>query len=77
MKPTNLSSSGAKLQHDLKALRARWEEVQADWDDQVRRDFEAKHLAPLEDRVEAAVRAIDQLKEVLGKMVKELGPDRE
>lgn len=61
----DVSSDRGKLHDRLKDLRARWEQVQEDWDDPVRRDFEETHWAEMEECVRAALRAMDQLASVL------------
>ncbi|MEW4566653.1 hypothetical protein AB1L88_02180 [Tautonia sp. JC769] len=75
MRPTNITAGGAKLQHDLKSLRARWDQTRDEWDDAVSRDFEAKQLVPLEHAVAQALHGIDDLQQFLSRMIKEIGPD--
>ena len=74
MRPTNITAGASKLQHDLKALRAHWERTKEDWDDPVSREFEAKQLEPLEKSVEFALHGIDELQQVLRRMIKDVGP---
>jgi uncharacterized protein YukE len=57
----DITTDRARLHNQLKDLRARWQEVKGIWDDQVRREFEEGHWAELEARVQAALRAMDQL----------------
>jgi len=61
----NLYDGKAKLRHAAQKLGLAWEEVQTGWNDSVSREFERDHLTPLEPRIAAALRAIDQLSEVL------------
>jgi len=74
MRTTNLASAAARLQHDLKNLRAHWDVAQDQWDDGARRDFEAQRLEPLFRAVEQAVHAIGELQVVVGRMGREVGP---
>ncbi|MGD9648782.1 MAG: hypothetical protein AB7U73_23930 [Pirellulales bacterium] len=62
---SNLYDGKAKLRHAAQKLRLAWEEAQTGWNDAVSRDFERDYLDPLEPRIAAALRAIDQLGEVL------------
>jgi uncharacterized protein YukE len=57
----DVGTDRAKLHDKLKELRVRWQQVQQDWDDPVRREFEETHMAALEARVQTALRAMDQL----------------
>jgi hypothetical protein len=61
----SLATGSAKLQHALKTIKSRWEEIQSGWDDGVRREFEERYWLPLEPGVLSAVRAIERLSRVL------------
>jgi hypothetical protein len=61
----DISTDRARLYNQLKDLRARWQEVQDIWDDPVRREFEEGHWAEMETRVQAALRAMDQLATIM------------
>lgn len=74
MRTTNLASAAARLQHDLKALRAHWDVAGDQWDDSARRDFHDHRLVPLERAVEQAIRAIGELQVVMNRMTREVGP---
>jgi len=63
-----MSAGSAKLQHALKDLRAHWDETKSLWSDQVARDFEKNHLAPLEQQSSAAIRGMAQIAEVLSRV---------
>jgi hypothetical protein len=52
----------------LKDLRERWDEVTAFWADNVAREFEKNHLAPLEHQGKTAALGMDQIAEVLQKV---------
>lgn len=73
MNAANLAAGTAKLEHALKTLRVKWDATQADWSDQVRQNFEEKHLAPLETRVQATIRGMDQLAAILAQMIRDVG----
>jgi hypothetical protein len=64
----DISTDRARLHNQLKDLRARWQEVAAGWDDAVRRQFEDGHWAALEARVQAALRAMEQLAVVMAQV---------
>jgi hypothetical protein len=66
-----MSVGSTKLQYALKNLRKHWEEARESWSDQVGQDFDDKHLRPMETQVAAAMRGMDRLGEVMGKMRKE------
>jgi hypothetical protein len=55
----------ARLMHASRTLRLRWEQTQTQWNDQVMRDFERRHLEPFEPKLTTAVRAIERLAELL------------
>lgn len=61
----------SKLQHALKTLRAHWDSTQDGWRDQVRRDFEERHLAPLDAQVTQTIRAMDTLADVFAKIYRD------
>jgi hypothetical protein len=63
-----MSEGATKLQYALKNLRARWEDTQDGWSDQVRQTFEDKHLRPLETQVTATIRGMEKLSEVMMKV---------
>lgn len=74
MRSTNIAAGAGKLQHDLKDLLAHWEGTREGWDDAVRRDFEERRIVPLRRAVEGAVRGMDELRSVLQRMAREVGP---
>jgi hypothetical protein len=66
-----MSVGSTKLQYSLKNLRKHWEEAQEGWADQVRQDFDDRHLKPMETQVSATMRSMDKLAEVMAKMRQE------
>ena len=59
--------SKAKLMHAGRKLWLRWEQVQTQWNDQVTRDFERRHLEPFEPKLVTTVKAIERLAEILSR----------
>lgn len=68
-----MSAGSSTLNHAIKTLRMKWEQAKDTWDDGVRRDFESKHIVPLESQVNATLRGMDRLDEVLAKMRRDCG----
>jgi hypothetical protein len=67
----NLSTGWTSLNAALKDMRILWEQIRADWDDPVSKDFEENHWAPVELQCVATLRAIDRLTPVLAKAQRE------
>jgi hypothetical protein len=63
-----MSAGSARLTFSLKTLRERWDVSMEQWSDQVSRDFEKNHLAPLESQSTAAIRAMEKMSEILSKI---------
>jgi hypothetical protein len=63
----NLHDHKAKLRFSAQKLKLRWDETQTQWSDAVSRDFELNHIETLEQPLGAALRAIEQLSEILGR----------
>jgi hypothetical protein len=61
----DVSTDRAKMYNQLKDLRVRWQEIRSGWDDAVSKEFEEGHWAEMEARVQAALRAMDQLATVM------------
>jgi hypothetical protein len=61
----DIHTDRARLHNQLKDLRARWQEAKDVWDDSVRREFEDGHWTEMEARVQAALRAMDQLATIM------------
>jgi hypothetical protein len=56
-----LDAGLGRLNHAIKDLKARWDETRTRWTDSVARSFEDDHLAPLEQQVQATLRAMERL----------------
>lgn len=63
----NVSSAANRLAHTLREILDRWDVTKETWNDAVRRDFEAHHLAPLEGAVKVASSGMSDLADVLQK----------
>lgn len=61
----SLDSGPLKLKSAMKKLRINWDELEAQWNDKVRKEFEETHLDPIEYQVTATLRAMDRLAEIL------------
>ena len=61
----SLNTGAMKLRLAIKTLRARWDETQPFWSDQVRVDFEKNHLSLLEEQVRSTLGEIENLAEVI------------
>ena len=72
-----MSAGSGRLHHAIQALKTEWENAGDGWNDKVRRDFEKDYMLPLDTQVNGTVRAMQELDEVLIKMRRECGPDRE
>lgn len=61
----SVAASKAQLNDAMKTLHAQWRATREQWQDAAAQRFEDNHLATAERSVHAAVRAMDQLDEVL------------
>jgi hypothetical protein len=52
----------------MKNLLAKWDETEAHWRDQVRHDFEDRHIEPLHSQVSTTLRGMAKLAEVLSRV---------
>jgi hypothetical protein len=68
-----VSSGSAQLHFALKKLRAHWEQTAPHWGDRARQEFEAKHLAALENEVSRLIGEIGRLDHVLRRAQEECG----
>ena len=66
-----LHEGTAKLKTALKNTRLAWDATEATWKDDVRRAFAEKHLEPMEADIEATLRAVQRLREVLARAEKD------
>lgn len=64
----SLSTGRSQLFSSMKTCNEHWEETKRYWHDPVCQDFEETWLVPLAEEVEATLRAIDRLANVLEAM---------
>ncbi|MDG3004693.1 hypothetical protein [Paludisphaera mucosa] len=67
-----MSSHSARIQHALRDLREKWAVTTDAWADQVARDYEKNHIAPVEGLVKRTMVGMDKLSESLTKIRKAL-----
>lgn len=74
-----MSVAGAKgtLFDAMKELRLRMDAVREQWNDDTRRAFEKEAIDTLEPRVNAALKAIDAVQELIQRVHRECGDDHE
>ncbi len=60
-----LYESGGQLNKAIKELMNRWGETRALWDDAMARDFEQKHLLPLQMDLRNALTALGSMNTLL------------
>jgi hypothetical protein len=65
------ASGRGKLYGVLKELRFKWEELEALWNDPVRKDFEKDVWEPLAAQSQSAIRAMDRLSQIMMQMQNE------
>ena len=65
------ASGRGKLYGVLKELRFKWEELEALWNDPVRKDFEKDVWEPLVAQSQSAIRAMDRLSQIMMQMQNE------
>lgn len=71
MQRVDTSAGSVRLREALRTLRVKWEASQADWNDNVRREFEEHYLTPLEPCVLATLNSMTNLMQVLAKAQQE------
>lgn len=57
----SLASSRVKMQETLRELRLAWADVRRDWSDSAAQSIERQRIEPLEDRIRAALLAIERM----------------
>jgi hypothetical protein len=60
--------SGGQLGKAMKELVLHWQETKAAWDDPVSRDFEQRHLVPLQMDLKMATAAMAQMAQLLDRI---------
>ncbi len=64
-------SAASQLQHAIKTLRSRWDSVEGEWRDDVRRQFEQTRVEPLDRQAEDTLRAMRELVELMSRIYKD------
>jgi hypothetical protein len=64
----NLSGSKALLTDSTRELLTRWHQTRASWNDRKAREFEETWIDGLAETLSHAVRVIDELEKLLGKV---------
>lgn len=77
MKQGDLTPVAGSLRFAIKDLNTKWEETKEIWSDDVARRFEETHVAPLDEPVETALKAIERLGLTLVKAYDACSPDRQ
>ncbi len=72
-----MSAGSGRLHHAIQALKVQWETAGDGWNDRVRQDFEKDYIAPLELQVASTLRAMHELDDVMLKMRRECGSERD
>jgi hypothetical protein len=72
MANANIISGANRLKYALRTLQEHWDQTEATWNDAVRREFEERHLMPLDSAVDAAINGMQKLGEVLDKIRRDL-----
>ncbi|GAC1474819.1 MAG: hypothetical protein NVSMB9_25910 [Isosphaeraceae bacterium] len=68
MPNANVVAGANRLRHAIKTLQEQWLSIEPSWNDSVRRQFEQRHLQPLDPAVDVALVGIQKLSEVLEKI---------
>jgi hypothetical protein len=64
---SSLPNQLSELDAAWKLLQQRWEATGAVWDDRVREEFGAQHIAPLAQQTQAVSRSLERLAQVVNK----------
>jgi hypothetical protein len=67
-----MNANANRLHSALQTLRIHWESSRDDWDDAVSRDFEERHILPVETQVNAVLGAMERLAQTFSKARREV-----
>ena len=59
----SLASSRIKMEETLRELRLSWADVRRDWNDAAAQSIERDRIDPLEDRIRAALLAVERMEQ--------------
>jgi len=68
MANANVTAGTNRLKHAIRTLRDQWWATEPNWNDEVRRRFEARYVQPLEPAIDSAVFGIQKLAEILDRV---------
>ena len=71
----SLSVAKANLMDAMKILRLRWDRARASWDDAAARQFEQEFIAPLDAKILAAAKGLDQVADLTAQVRRDCGDD--
>lgn len=57
-----------QLNDAIKTLHVHWDDAASNWNDQVRHDFEERYMEPLRRHVDATLRDMNHLSQILAKV---------
>jgi hypothetical protein len=69
----SIATAKANLQDATKKLMIAWERVSAQWDDDASKQFAKDVIEPILPRVNAAMKGIDHVGDLVGKVKRECG----
>ena len=69
----SLGPSVRNINQSVKDLIVEWQAVREQWNDSASREFEKKHLQPLEPAARSALNALSQMEEVLQRVRRDCG----
>ena len=69
----SISTAKANLMDATKKLMAAWNRVSSSWDDDASREFAKDVIEPIAHRVNSAIKGIDHVGELVGRVKRECG----
>lgn len=71
----SITAARMRIKGELKDLKINWDRAGESWRDPVSAAFEAQQLKPLENRVRAAMSAMEKIEAEIAKARRECGDD--
>ena len=71
----SITAARMRIKGELKDLKINWDRAGESWRDPVSAAFEAQQLKPLENRVRAAMSAMEKIESEIAKARRECGDD--
>lgn len=69
----SIATAKANLQDATKKLMAEWQRVSAQWDDAAAKQFAKEVIDPILPRINAAMKGIDHVGDLVGRVKRECG----